>query len=504
MKKLYLILTLLLCTNVLALAQNGLNPSSYPNLALEFTNQNINGNPSSFMPSVANGYGFGSYLDNPAAMGLLDESQFSFSLYKQNTQTDNFYLGNDIEAERSSTKLGDLGFVYDFPTNQGSFVIGGGYNRTTSTSNAFRVSGRNNDNTITDSFLDPNSEYNELAFQTYAIDWGDVDSTYLESIFRIGFPPGTFPGIDQEADIKYDTYLGEYSLFTATEFRKDLFVGFSASYFSGEYTYRRDFLEYDSQNDYDGTFIEGSDIDNILVHDEVDVDVQGGKYRAGVIYKLFSGLNIGASYMLPATIRISENHYSSIETTLDDGSEPFFYDVASDGSFKYRIEQPGELKVGAALLNFAGFSVSAAAEYINYQNTKIDFVSDRDLRLVDEVDFRAQQESLNDFMEDNYESVTNFKIGVGKKLDDRMGIRAAYSYKPAISKLTPEDTKIYSAGFDLKISDGFLIDVSGHYLKKDDRSELYNYIDFDDQFQSTTFETTKQDFKIQVGFRVLF
>lgn len=504
MKRLYLILITLIFLSGSVLAQNGLSPASYPNLALEFSNQNMNGNPSSFMPSVANGYGFGSYLDNPAAMALLGGSQFSFSLYNQNTKTENFYLGNDIEAEQSVTKLGDLGFVYNFPTKQGSFIIGGGYNRTSSANNAFRVSGRNNDNTITDSFLDPESEYNELAFQTYAIDWGDVDSTYLESIFRIGFPPGTFPGIDQEADIKYSTYMGEYSFFAATEFRKDLFLGFSASYFTGEYTYRRDFLEYDSQNDYDGTFIEGSDIDNILVHDEVDVDVQGGKYRAGLVYKLFSGLNIGASYMLPATIRISEDYYSSIETTLDDGSEPFFYDIASDGSFRYRIEQPGELKIGAALLDFAGFSVSASAEYIDYQDTEIDFVTDSDLRLVDEVDIRAQQESLNNFMEDNYESVTNFKIGVGKKLDDRTGIRAAYSYRPGISKLTPEDTKIYSVGFDLKVSDGFLIDVSGHYLKKDDRSELYNYIDFDDQPQSTTFEFTKQDLRIQVGLKILF
>ncbi len=100
--------------------------------------------------------------------------------------------------------------------------------------------------------------------------------------------------------------------------------------------------------------------------------------------------------------------------------------------------------------------------------------------------------------------MTNFKIGVGKKLDDRAGVRAAYSYRPAISKLAPEDTKVYSAGFDLELGDGFLIDVSGHYLKKDDRSELYNYVDFDGQAQSTTFETTKQDLRIQVRLKVFF
>ena len=504
MKRLYLLLVTVVYFSGSLLAQNGLSPASYPNLALEFSNQNMNGNPLSFMPSVADGYGFGSYVDNPASMAFLKESQFSFSLFNQNTQTENTYLGNEIDAEHSATKLGDMGFVYKFPTRQGSFVIGGGYNRTASTNNAYRVSGRNNDNTITDSFLDPNSEYNELAFQTYAIDWGDVDSTYLESIFRIGFPLGTFPGIDQEADIRHSTYMGEYSFFAATEFMKDLFFGFSASYVSGEYTYRRDFLEYDSQNDYDGTFLEGSDIDNIFVQDEIDIDVYGGKFRAGIVYKIFSGVNIGASYMLPATIRVSENYYSSIETSLDDGSEPFFYDVASDGSFRYRIEQPGELKIGAALNDLAGFSVSASAEYINYENMEIDFISDSDLRLVDEVDLRAQQEDLNGFMESNYNSVTNFKIGVGKQLNDQAGIRAAYSFRPAISELTPGDTKIYSAGFDIKLGNGFIMDVSGHYLKKDDRSELYNYIDFDDQPQSTTFDISKQDVRIQVGFKVLF
>ncbi|HBX67387.1 MAG TPA: hypothetical protein DEG32_14990, partial [Balneolaceae bacterium] len=277
-------------------AQQELEPERFSNFSLQLTSPNVNADPGSMMPSVAKAYGFGSYIDNPASMATIENSEFMFSFFRDTDSANSSYLGTKNKTDWQNDKLGSIGVAYSVPAITGSLVIGVGYNRVISNANTYRISGRNNNSTITDSFLDADNKYFDLAFDTYAIDWGDVEQTYLESIFRIGFEPGSFPGINQEAEIRSQTYAGQYTAFLATEFRKDLFVGFSISFLQGESQHRENFLETDNQNDYDGDFIEGSDIDNILVNDRIDTKILAWKFRTGLVYKIRPGLNAGISY----------------------------------------------------------------------------------------------------------------------------------------------------------------------------------------------------------------
>ena len=88
------------------------------------------------------------------------------------------------------------------------------------------LSSENTNSTITDTFKDINSSYQDIAFETYAIDYMDVEQTRLESIFRIGFEDGYFPGIYQDVEITQHSDLGELSIFGAFEFQKNLFLEF--------------------------------------------------------------------------------------------------------------------------------------------------------------------------------------------------------------------------------------------------------------------------------------
>ena len=490
--------------------QDGNSQVSYSNLALQFSEQNNNGDPATgYFPSVANLNGFGSFLANPATIGLIEDNYFSFGLVNQSVERENTYLGNSLITEDNFTNLSNIGFIYKAPTEQGSFVIGAGYNSVSDQKGITRLSARNNESTITDQFKDPSSDYNDIAFNAYAIDWGDVNETYLESIFRIGF--AEYPGITQEAEVSYETNLGEYSFFFGTEFQKDLFIGISGGLTAGNYTYRRDFLEVDDQNDYNFNFIpsdvegDSTDIDNILTHDEIDAEIYGFTLRTGLLYKLTPNLNIGLSYLIPSTLVVNEEYYSSITTELDDGSTPFESDFASEEDYEYRIKKPGQLSAGLALVDIAGFDVSISGEMIDYSNLGLDLIKGNDFNFNDEVAIREQEEELEDFMANNYKRVINYKAGIGYQVTNELKLKGGYAFFEGKSRIFEADREIYSAGISAKIAENITLDLNGQYSMWNDRSVAYSYLDFDTN--ETRAEVIDQDvssLRIMAGIRFNF
>ncbi|MGN8225989.1 hypothetical protein [Gracilimonas sp. BCB1] len=501
---LLLILCLYLLSPVKVYAQAQLKPTSFQNLALQFTRSGISANSLPVMPSVAQSYGYGSYIDNPASMALMRKSEFSLSFYRQDASSESFYLGKSVDSESDLNKIGNIGLTYSLPTIEGSMVIGVGYSRLTSENRSFGFSGRNSDNTITDSFLDEGNEFHDLAFDTYAIDWGDVDRTYLESIFRIGFEPGTFPGINQEGKMSSETLSGEYSAFFATEFRQNLFVGISAAYMLGDFGHERNFLELDSRNDYDGDFIEGSDIDNILVRNQLDSKFEGWNLRGGVLYQFNRSINAGLSYVLPSDLEVSELFSYSIQTTLDDNSEPFFAEVEPSGSFRYRIRKPGILKIGFDYEFKKRIRFAVSAEYIDYRNISFDFVSDRDARLTDVEFWRDEQQRQNTFAEKNNNAVLNVKVGTDITISEKMRATLGYSFLPEKSNFEYSDTHEFSGALSIVLLDNVVLNFDGAYLMNENQTTLYNYIDFDNVAQTTTFTADVQRVRVIAGLKLLF
>ncbi|MEX0724147.1 MAG: outer membrane protein transport protein [Gracilimonas sp.] len=490
--------------------QDGNSPVSYSNLALQFSEQSFNGDAATgFFPSVANVNGFGSFIANPATVALIDRNYFSFGLANNNLEQENNYLGNTLTTEDNFTNLGNIGFIYKVPTEQGSFVLGAGYNSISNHKGISRLSARNNQSTITDQFKDPSSDYNDIAFNAYAIDWGDVDETYLESIFRIGF--AEYPGITQEAEISYETKMGEYSFFFGTEFQENLFVGISGGLTAGNYTYRRDFLEVDDQNDYNYNFIpsdtpgDSTDIDNILTHDEIDAEIYGFTLRTGLLYKVSPNLNIGLSYQIPSTMVVTEGYYSLIRTELDDGSTPFESDFTSDVDYEYRIEKPGQLSAGLALVDIGGFDISASAEMIDYSNLGVDLVKGNDLDFNEEVAIREQETEVENFMSNNYKRVINYKAGIGFQATEQLKLKAGYAFNEGKSSVFEADRTILSGGISAKISPNIVLDLNGQYATWKDQSVAYNYFDANsNQDISETISKDISSIKILAGIRFLF
>lgn len=421
------------------------------------------------IPGVSNATGFGAYQENPAAMALFDESFFSMGLSSRFLDETGTYLGNTSNYSDNQTGIGDLGLVYKVPATRGSLVVGGGYSQTTDFNRALSASGRNNESTITDFYnTTPDDSLFFAAFDSYAIDYATTDSSFAEtsSIFRIGFPQ--FPGINQDMELTERGKTGEYSLFIATEFLENVFVGGSIGYYRGSYTYRREFLESDRQNDYNAAFIDSdgdgtpdTDIDNILSLDRIDADIEAFSARLGVIYEPMPEFRVSASYEFPSKLFIDEEYNTEIVTTFDNAVQ--FSDDAP-GAFSYTITRPQRIKAGVTYKGLPKFTFSGSAEAISYTDAEIDF---------DELSLNPLENDINSEVRSSFDDVINLRGGLEYKANESFTARAGYAYFPSPQKGINSDRQFISGGFSAVLTQGLTFDFGLQYSFWDDQNALY-------------------------------
>ncbi len=423
------------------------------------------------VPAVSQPTGFGAYQENPASMALFEESFFSIGLSSRFLDETGTYLGNSSNSSDNQTGIGDLGFIYKVPTTQGSLVVGGGYSQTTDFNRALSAGGRNEETTITD-FYNTTADDSLFfaAFDVYAIDFATNDSSYSDtkSIFRF-FDDDFYPGINQDVELTERGKMGEYSIFMATELLRNFTVGASIGYLNGSYSYRREFLESDRQNDYDAAFIDSdgdgnfdTDIDNILSVDRIDADIQAFSARLGLIFEANEYISLAASYEFPSRLYIDETFNTEITTTFDNSVQ--FSDEAP-GRFSYNITRPQRLKVGATLQGFEGVSISVSAEGIKYTDAEIDF---------DELSLNPLENSINSTVRSSFNDVINLRSGLEFDVNEDFTPRVGYAYFPNPQDGFGSARQFINGGFSAVLTRGLIFDLGLQYSFWDDQNALYS------------------------------
>ena len=474
-----LLLGLFLSSSIVA--QDGESPLSYKSLAVQMSTFNSNGDAAAgAMTSVSSFNGFGSFMDNPASMALAKGSFYSLGWFSQSSDQTNSYLGNANTSNLSNTSFGNLGLVYKLPTRQGSFVIGGGYNLIGKQNNESFLNGFNENNSITDLFKQTSSDYNDIAFEAYAIDYRNGTSNDIESIFRVDARPSGFLGINQYADISNRKTMGDFSIFASTEIQKDLFVGVSLGILTGSINHDRKFEEVDEDNLYADDAIpedpdnSATDIYSITLTDDLDTEFYSFTARGGVIYKILPYLNIGASIVLPTKMIVSETYFANIDTQLDDFTN--FLDNSFESEFDYSVTRPAEYKIGGTVDNIGNFSVSASAEYIDYRSTKIDLtINTQNLDPSEVAYLNEDQQATNEAISRDYAAVINFRSNASYRLNNDINITAGYSYYPGKHQTYHFDEEVYSAGLSFPVLTGMVINISGQYSSHDNRFLVYDF-----------------------------
>jgi len=473
---------MLLITASSAMAQDGYDPMSYSSLSQVFSSQQYLGSANSaILPSVAMENGYASFIDNPAAMSLIKGSYVNIGYMSNRSEFNQSFRGNELLLDSKADYINNIGVVYKIPTRVGSLVLGGGIHTNSVYNRSLGSSAFNNQSTITDIFKGESSDYRNIAFETYAIDYADQAQTQLESIFRIGFDDG-FPGTYQQSELTQDGRSREFAFFMGTEFKKNLHIGFSLGINEAFHNMSRNILEEDLDNVYDGDFIEqdengenGTDIYSIQLSDELRSDVLGFEARIGAVYKLGQYLNLGASWSLPSIMEITEEYNSTITTSFDNSIGPFF--DSFEGEFTYAITRPSKYSLGMAVNQLKGFDLSIGVDFISYNKTDIDLTYDQSLDF-DEVAFLRDQEAvIEQSINQRYQSVMNTRIGAQYRFKNGAELRAGTSILPSKSVQIDETRKLYSGGIGIPLSRDFFLDITTQYIQWNDRSILYEYQD---------------------------
>ena len=473
---------MLLITASSAMAQDGYDPMSYSSLSQVFSSQQYLGSANSaILPSVAMENGYASFIDNPAAMSLIKGSYVNIGYMSNRSEFNQSFRGNELLLDSKADYINNIGVVYKIPTRVGSLVLGGGIHTNSVYNRSLGSSAFNNQSTITDIFKGESSDYRNIAFETYAIDYADQAQTQLESIFRIGFDDG-FPGTYQQSELTQDGRSREFAFFMGTEFKKNLHIGFSLGINEAFHNMSRNILEEDLDNVYDGDFIEqdengenGTDIYSIQLSDELRSDVLGFEARIGAVYKLGQYLNLGASWSLPSIMEITEEYNSTITTSFDNSIGPFF--DSFEGEFTYAITRPSKYSLGMAVNQLKGFDLSIGVDFISYNKTDIDLTYDQSLDF-DEVAFLRDQEAvIEQSINQRYQSVMNTRIGAQYRFKNGTELRAGTSILPSKSVQIDETRKLYSGGIGIPLSRDFFLDITTQYIQWNDRSILYEYQD---------------------------
>jgi long-subunit fatty acid transport protein len=473
---------MLLITASSAMAQDGYDPMSYSSLSQVFSSQQYLGSANSaILPSVAMENGYASFIDNPAAMSLIKGSYVNIGYMSNRSEFNQSFRGNELLLDSKADYINNIGVVYKIPTRVGSLVLGGGIHTNSVYNRSLGSSAFNNQSTITDIFKGESSDYRNIAFETYAIDYADQAQTQLESIFRIGFDDG-FPGTYQQSELTQDGRSREFAFFMGTEFKKNLHIGFSLGINEAFHNMSRNILEEDLDNVYDGDFIEqdengenGTDIYSIQLSDELRSDVLGFEARIGAVYKLGQYLNLGASWSLPSIMEITEEYNSTITTSFDNSIGPFF--DSFEGEFTYAITRPSKYSLGMAVNQLKGFDLSIGVDFISYNKTDIDLTYDQSLDF-DEVAFLRDQEAvIEQSISQRYQSVMNTRIGAQYRFKNGAELRAGTSILPSKSVQIDETRTLYSGGIGIPLSRDFFLDITTQYIQWNDRSVLYEYQD---------------------------
>jgi hypothetical protein len=496
LKTIVLVAALLLGLNqVSAQDSNPNNAFLYSNQATLFGSQGAASDPVSIiMPGTAFKSGQGSFIDNPASMALHVNSFGEFGLNFRSVDEDAIYLGQNRALDDSQGGVSNFGFLYSFPTERGSMVFGAGYTQHSVYNRAIGFRGRNETSTITDKFKAEGSPYQDIAFNTFATDYGDDFQDWDESIFRIGFEQwGDFLGITQQGEIIQRGSGGEYSMFFATEFQENLMIGASLGLLSGRFNYSRVFQEIDEFNDYDSAIIDSNDdgfgdtdIDNILLDDQLRSRYTGFRARAGLIYRINENLSVGGSYTFPTTIEVDETFDADLSTTFNNG-ESFADDLATE--FSYKIKYPSVISLGMGLNDVSGFSLSLAADYTDYSNTRVDFL---------ESDFFEDELIENDFINDSFRPVWSFRGGAAYQISPEFTLRGGYGYQPSRFLDGDDNKNIFSLGAGFALTRNVQLDLAAQYTAWNEVSSVYDYAQYDysplpDNRPSVSFRSQEAD-----------
>ncbi len=372
--------------------------------------------------AVANDYS--AIYWNPAGLAQMERGQLSGELYHNTFDNSVDYLGKNFSDSRTFTKLKSLGLVFPFPVARGSFVIAFGYQRL-------------ND-------LDAFSDFGGFStgtnsFRIYNPDTEKEDATFNKNI-------------QQDYAIFNEGSMDHWSFAAALDLSENFSAGLTLNFFGGNKTYTLDYLQTDTQNNWQDIPDDFKDYNH---RRRVLGDYSGFNAKLGGLFRLSKNLQLGTTITFPYSITVDEEWSESFALNYDE--DGVFSDGSDDGTFDYLVEIPFQFGAGLSYSNKL-LTVSSSFDYRDWSQLKFAVPSNRELT-------SGYDELLleNGTIREDYQAVLVYAFGGEVKVPGTgLMLRGGYRNLPSPKKNVSSDydKQFYSAGLGYSVDRRTTVNVS--------------------------------------------
>jgi hypothetical protein len=439
--------------------------AQYASDALRYSQTNFGGS-ARFQATGGAGTSLGGDISaayyNPAGLGFNRKSEFSISPSLAIIATDGTMNGTTASDNRTNFNINQFGVSFAFPKDGTSSDWKGGtfaitFTRINNFNNNTIYSGRNDNNSIIDSWIDNTNRYFSVSNLNNQVNNGIYDNeamaydTYLINFYQNTSGTGKFdsevyPGSSlQREKITETGSQNQWNIAYGANYKDFLYIGGGIGIQTINYQRQRVFTETQTTmypvKDANGNMIPKI-FDNLTLTDNLTQNGTGFNLNIGAIVRPVEFWRIGASFTSPTWHSITENYNASLNVNyngyqiIDNGISKTLNNVKSNTlqlDSDLTITTPLRINTGTSVIIAKKGFLSVDAEYVNYASSKISAT------------FNVDDD--NSEIQNNYAATWNFRAGGELRLDKfRLRLGAAHYGTPYKTKDNINQPKIFITG----------------------------------------------------------
>jgi hypothetical protein len=404
------------------------------------------------------GADFSALSVNPAGIGIYKSGELLFSPSFTGSSNKATYLGTSAKAGDAKFNLSNFGIVVA-NTQPGKRRNSGwkavnfafGMNRMNTFRNEYTYRGRNQANSLIETFADDfnsmgginNNTLNSVnfsayaAYQTYLVDRG----IGADSSRAVSYVP-YWDGLNQTKRVIESGGMSEYVISVGGNYMEKLMLGATLGIISTRYDRTLRFNEEDASGN------PNNDFRYMQYTERLSTSGTGINLKIGAIYKPSQAFRFGLALHTPSHIELNDvssismvSHTDSLLLSNNPGANPVsLYDQDSSQVFNYALTTPYKANIsGAVFFGRSGF-ITADLEYVNYATMRYRFAG-----------FENAADAINEVIRNTYRDAVNIRVGAEARLED-VSIRAGMAHygSPSANESTYGGLTNISAGLGFR------------------------------------------------------
>ena len=385
---------------------------------------------------------------NPAGLAQMRRLEIMGGISSYGVSNDATFFSAKKSSSTTASSLDNIGFVFPFPTVQGSLVFAFGYNRVADFASSVQFDGFNDKSSIIPSLYDTDGDY-DIPFRTYLTNTAGYSAVQKN--------------VNQRGEIKEGGNLGQWSFAGAVDIEENISVGVSLNIYSGMYDYTRNYVEEDTRNFYnniavnlpaDSAYLR---FNKFYYDSYLNSELTGSNITLGMMYRA-EIFRIGLMVKGPTAIKVQETYTNDGESVFDNNggswnpSNPAKKYSAPSANNEYGVSSPWIFGAGGSFYVFPELLIALDVEYTDW--TQIEWTDS------------PAMEKKNTQLQSVFRAATSYRIGTEFDVPfTDLKLRAGYSLTPSPYKDDPTsfDQTTFTGGAGIFLQRNVVLDGAFAY-----------------------------------------